>query len=455
MKTKTTTNLIKTPVNKMLFLMAVPISLGMLSTFLFQVVDTFFVGTLGSGELAALAFSSSIYFLFIALFIGISVGLSSVVAKATGAADLQSAQNQTSLTLLFVFILSIILSFIGGQRINTIFTFLGADSKVLPLVHDYMSILFIGFPFLMLGIVSSGAARGSGIINKTEIIFGIGGLINLLFDYLLIFGIGPFPEMGLAGAAVASVMSFIFISIGNMRVLFSQNLLSFSAISNLKNNIKTSKQVLQIAIPTIGMQLLVPVLGIFTTFILAKFGTEVVAAFGVASRIEALAFVGIFAVSMALTPFVAQNLGANKPDRIALAVTFGKKASLYIGLTFFIILAFFGEKIGSIFSEDEQVVTFVALFFKIVAVSYGFVGIMNVSTAIYTGLQMPKKALQIMMVKTLIFTIPLIIVASFISATAVLVALSIGNILSGIYAFMLMRKTFQQKHPINERVNNL
>jgi len=86
--------------------------------------------------------------------------------------------------------------------------------------------------------------------------------------------------------------------------------------------------------PTMGMQLLVPVTGIFTTFILAKFGSEVVAAFGVASRIEALAFVGIFAVSMAMTPFIALIIGAGYSDRIDAAINFGGRASIYIGLYF-------------------------------------------------------------------------------------------------------------------------
>ena len=93
------TSLIDAPVNKMLFKMAAPISIGMMSTFLFQIVDTYFVGQLGSNELAALAFSSTAYFMFIAVFIGMSIGVSSVVAKAAGAADMAKVRLQTTLAL--------------------------------------------------------------------------------------------------------------------------------------------------------------------------------------------------------------------------------------------------------------------------------------------------------------------------------------------------------------------
>ena len=453
--TKNKTSLTETPVNKMLLMMSAPISLGMLSTFLFQVVDTFFVGMLGSRELAALAFSSAVYFLFVALFLGLSVGVSSVVARASGAADRKSAQRQTTLSLLFVLALSVTLSLVARQQINPMFMALGADATVLPLVEDYMTILFLGFPFLMLAIVGSGAARGSGIIAKTEVIFGVAGLINLTFDYLLIFGIGPFPEMKLAGAAVASSISFIFIFAGIMVVLFQQQLLSLAAVRSMAHNFRAFKEVMALSIPTVGMQILVPVTGIFTTFILAKFGSEAVAAYGVASRIEALALVGIFAVSMAMTPFIAQNLGAGHSDRIDAAIVFGGRASIYIGLLFFLILAAFGPAIGRVFSDDPAVVSFVGLYFKIVAISYGFVGIMNVTSAIFNGLQMPGKSLRIMLVKTILFTVPLLIIASFISVTAVLVALAAGNILAGVYAGVLMRRDLREHNRPLADVNPL
>ena len=97
------------------------------------------------------------------------------------------------------------------------------------------------------------------------------------------------------------------------------------------------------------------------------------------------------------------------------------------------------------FSDDPAVFSFVGLFFKVVAISYGFVGIMNVTSAIFNGLQMPGKAMRIMLVKTIIFTAPLLHIASFISATAVRIALAAGNVLSGIYAGILMHRAFARK----------
>ena len=435
---KTSNPMIDTPVNKMLLRMSAPISLGMLSTFLFQIVDTYFVGQLGSPELAVLAYSATVYLVFVSVFMGLSVGVSSVVAKAAGAGQTSRAQGVAVVALVAVIILSVVLSGLGYLYIDPMFSALGAESAVLPLISEYMQILYLSFPFLMLGIVGSGAVRAIGITKETEIIFAIAGVINLVFDWLLIFGHGPFPELGLAGAAYATAMSFVFIFIGVMVIMFKHGLLG---LGHVKQGLSGLREILRFSVPTISMQILVPATAMFITFLLSGFGSEAVAAFGVASRIEALALIGIFAVSMSLTPFIAQNFGAGEHDRIDQAVVFGGKASIYLGLVLFTVLALLGPHIAKVFSGDPAVIRFVGLYFKIVAFSYGFQGIVNVTVAIFNGLQLPETALRIMAVRTFVIVFPLLFVGSIFGLTWLLVALALGNILAAIYAARVMRKS--------------
>lgn len=429
------------PVNKMLLQMAAPISLGMLSTFLFQIVDTYFVGQLGSAELAALAFSSTAYLLFLSVFMGLSVGVSAVVAKTVGTGDRNLARGLTMVSLVLVLILSVAFGYGALFAIVPMFTALGAAPDILPLIETYMGILYISFPFLMLGIIGSGAARAVGITKETEIIFGLAGLINLVFDYLLIFGIGPFPELGLAGAAWATAMSFVFIFFGVMRILKKHGLIGLgpmpSALSGLLD-------ILRFSVPTISMQVLVPATGMFTTYLLAGYGSEAVAAFGVASRIEALALIGIFAVSMAITPFIAQNFGAQEHDRIDAAVIFAGKASIYLGILLFIVLALLGPYIARIFSDDPAVIRFVSLYFKIVAISYGFQGIVSVTVAIFNGLQLPGQALKLMGIRTFAIVFPLLLAGSFLGMWWILIALALGNIFAAVLAARFMRQTMRK-----------
>ena len=264
------------PVNRTLMRMAAPITLGMMSTFLFQIVDTYFVGKLGSDELAALAFSSSAYMMMVSLFIGLSIGVSSIVAKTVGSGSREQAKSLTTLSLIMVLVLSVVLCFGARAAIRPMFEALGADAVILPHIQTYMGVLFLSLPFLTVGIIGSGAVRAIGVTKETEIAFVISGVINLVFDYLLIFGIGPFPELGLAGAAWATALSFLFLLVSMTFILLRHDLIglriSRDAFSGLLD-------ILRFSVSTVSMQILIPATGMFTTFLLAGYGSEAVAAF--------------------------------------------------------------------------------------------------------------------------------------------------------------------------------
>jgi len=417
--------------------MAAPITLGMMSTFLFQIVDTYFVGKLGSAELAALAFSSTAYMMTVSVFIGLSVGVSSVVAKTVGSGNREQAKSLITISLIMVLLLSVVLCFGARAAIRPMFAALGADGNVLPLIQIYMGILFLSLPFLTVGIVGSGAVRAIGVTKVSEIAFAISGLINLVLDYLLIFGIGPFPELGLAGAAWATALSFLFLFLAMTYILLRHDLIALRIARDAFGGLL---DILKFSVSTVSMQVLIPATGMFTTFLLAGYGSEAVAAFGIANRIETLALVGIFAVSMSITPFIAQNFGAERHDRIDQAIIFAGKSSFYLGLVLFVGLAIFGPTIARIFSDDPQVVRFVGLYFKVVAAAYGFQGIVNMTVAIFNGMQMPRTSLKLMAIRTFLIVFPLLYIGSLLGLMWVLIGLALGNVLAALYAARLMRQ---------------
>ena len=456
-------NLLKSPVNHALLLMASPISLGMLSTFLFQVVDTYFVGQLGAKELAVLAFATPIYFLLASLFMGLAVGVSSLVARSLGENNQAQVQSFTTISCLITLIISGLLSIVGIITIKPLFTMLGADSGSLVLIEQYMVIIYYGLPILAFGIVAGSAVRATGNINPPEIIMGIAGVINLVFDYVLIFGVGPFDRLEIEGAAWATFISWVFIGI-TMPIylakgqLFSLKILIFKLVVISAN----LKEIFRLSLPAIIAQILAPITITFLTFLVAKSGSDAVAAFGIAARIEMLALVGIFAVSVAITPFISQNLGAKQSKRIDDAIVFAGKASLYWGGFILIILISLAEPIARIFTVDPQVIASTKLYFYFVTLSYPAFGILTVTSAIFNGVQIPKAALKILLVKTFLFTAPMTLVGSFWGLTAILVTLSLSNVLGGIYAAVIMRKELKkigskitERNPLKDHMADL
>ena len=428
------------PVDRALFAMSAPISLGMLSTFLFQVVDTWFVGRLGTAELAALSFSSAFFFLLVGLFIGLSVGASSLVARALGEGDASRASRFARTSVVLAAGLASVLAVLGLATIGPAFAQLGASAEILPLIGEYMGVLYLGMPLLAVALVGNAAVRATGWLRAPELLMGAAGVLNLVLDYLLIFGAGPFPRLEIQGAALATVISWGFVAVSTVVLLVRAGLLRRRRMEDGSPRSAVLLPILRLSAPTVATQVLTPLTAVFVTFLAAKSGAEVVAALGIATRIELLGLVGISSVSVALVPFVAQNFGARNRARVDEAIVFAGKASFYWGGLMFVALVLGAGPVARMFSGDETVQHYVTLYFWIVAISYAPAGLLAVTSSIFNGVQIPGESLRILMVKTFAFTAPLASLGALFGAVGLFAAVSLANVLGGVYAARTMRR---------------
>ncbi len=450
--------LLQAPVTKQLLKMTGPIGAAMLATFLFQVVDTYFVGQIGPGELAALGFSATAYFLAVALFMGVAVGVSSLVANAIGQGDHELGRRYATLAAGVAVGIAALLSAAGLFTIAPLFGLLGAGADLLPLIETYMGTLYWGMPLLVFGLAGDAAIRATGDVTSTAIIMGLAGVVNLVLDYLLIFGIGPFPAMELEGAALATVISWVFVFLGIFPILLKRRLLTL----RMRDSAALLRNIVKLSTPAVATQIMLPLTAMFIVFLAAKSGPDVVAAIGVATRIETLLLVGISSVCVAIVPFIAQNHGAQKTGRVEEAIVFSGKFSTYWGLALVIILVSLAEPTARIFSSDPEIVHYTKLYFYIVSASYGAYGVVSVTSAIFNGMMKPGEALKVLLVKTLIFAVPLATLGSFFGASGIFAAIAASNALGFFYATKLMRRSFrdensalQSRVPLNDYVSDL
>lgn len=424
--------------------MSVPISLGMISTILFQIVDTYFVGQLGAVELASLGFAATTYFVLVGLFIGLAVAVSLLVARAYGAGKTDRAMRTTALALILAFAVASMFSAAGLLSVHELFGLLGADEQALPHIAAYIIPLYWGMPLLAVGIVAGSALRAVGIVKAPEIVFGIAGVINAVLDYVLIRGVDPFPAMGIKGVAFGTVTSWLFIVVIMLILLLRQRLLSISALSDGAEHLAILRQLMRLGLPSIASQLVAPLSLMYLTFLLGREASEAVAAFGVSGRIETLLMIGMMAVSAAGVPFIAQNLGAGRHVRIDDAIVFMGKAAIYLGLAVIVILVVFADPIAGLFSQDRDVIDYTKYYFYIVSLSYLFYGLYLVTAAIFNGLQLPAIALRIMLVRTILFMLPLTLIGTLFGANGIFGGLAVSNILGGMYASYVMRKQLKK-----------
>lgn len=433
-------DLLKQPIKKALLNMAAPTAVGMLMTFLFQLVDTYFVGKLGTKELAAISFAYPVYFIVVSLFMGISSGVSSTVGKALGEKDTLKTQSLVLVSLGLMMAITGILGAIGYYSEDEVFSLLGASKGMIPLIGTYMMPLYLGMFALVGTLIGNAAIMAKGKIIPATVVMGIGGLINLGLDYVLIFGFGPIAAMGLKGAAIATIISWFITLILMTSLLFKEKLLSLKNYGTL-NELRTyAIEILTIGAPAVAAQILNPLAIAILTRTVATFGTGAVAAYGIATRIESLALTGILALSVVITPIVAQNFGAKQNQRLNQVVAISGRMTVYWGVLICSTLIIFSGWITSIFTSDPEVIQIAQNYFYIVGLSFAGFGLTLITTSFFNGVYEPKLSLKITLVKSLVFTIPFALIGSFFSLQAIWIGIAIANILGAIYAGKILNK---------------
>jgi len=438
-------NLLEGNINKQLFSLSWPMLLGMMGIVIFNLVDTYFVGKLGVQQLAAMSFSFPIIMIINSLSQGIGIGTSSLIARNIITTNRNEVKMMASRALLLGIIVVLIFAILGLLTIHPIFTALGAKKEILIYINEYMSIWYFGVPFVVIPMIGNNIVRATGDTFTPGMLMVSSGIVNVILDPLLIFGYGPFPEMGIKGAALATVIarstSLIFILI----ILIKRKKLLTLYFGRIKNILSTWKNVLHIAAPASLTMLITPISIGFITKIIAGFGKEAVAAFGVASRIEMFALMVIASLGSVLIIFIGQNISKHKFQRIFKALNISLKFSLIWGVIVFILLLLFGKAIASIFTDDYEVIEITKNYFYIIGASYGFQGLIMLSTASFNGVNKPYPSAIFSFIRMLVLYIPLAwIGAKIFGINGVFFAGLIANLIVGILSFRYLHKTIKK-----------
>lgn len=393
-------------IGKTLRNMTVPVLAGMLTLMTFNLVDTFFISMLGTTPLAAISFTFPVTFTVISLAIGLSIGTSAIIAKALGAGNNKEAQADALAALWLATYLVLLLSLLGMVLINPMFRLLGAGAETLGYIHDYMLIWFAGAVLLVMPMVGNAVLRASGDTKTPSLIMASGGVVNAILDPLLIFGLGPIPAMGMQGAALASVLAWSLSCGLIIWLLFKRGLLN-AVWQPLAVCLPIYRKILRIGMPAAGANMLTPLAMAILTAIMASYGPAAVAAFGVGARLESLASLVVLALSMTLPPFVSQNLGADKLQRVQQAYRLSTFFILRWQFAVYLLLAVLAWPIAALFTEDQDVARFIRWFLWIVPLAYGLQGITILTNSSFNALHLPGNALWLSLIRLFVFYVPL------------------------------------------------
>ncbi|WP_315905307.1 MATE family efflux transporter [Vibrio fluvialis] len=439
--------LLSAPIPNVLRQMTIPMIFGMVAILMFNLVDTFFISLLGTDALAAISYTFPVTFGVNCITMGIGVGLSTSIGRLLGQGDTSNAARFSTHGLLLAVTLVAIACTLGFFTIEPLFLLLGAKAELIPLIKQYMQVWYFTIPLLVIPMAGNSAIRATGDTKTPAKMMMLAGAINGCLDPLLIFGYGPFPELGIQGAAIASAFSWLGALIGSLYVLVKRDrLLAPPHFASLRHD---WQQILKIGTPAALSTAMSPISGALLMMMLSSHGTAAVAAYGAAQRIESILILVLMSLTSALTPFMAQNFGAQNPTRSFSGLFLSLRFSLIFQLLVFIMMVPLSIPLAALFSQEQAVRDLLWHYLLVVPFSYGFQGVVMMLVSALNALHLPLKAFQWSFMRLFLFTLPSAWLGSTLyGIEGLFIGIALGNVLGGLsgylYALLLRRRYLRE-----------
>jgi putative MATE family efflux protein len=355
--------------------LSVPSIIAMAIQALYNVVDSIYVGRISTDALSALSLAFPIQIILIGIGVGTGVGASSLISRRLGENNNHAAVNAAEHSImlsLFYGVLVAILGFLFADQILQLFT---SEANLIRMGSEYIKIILIGSLAMFFPMISNNILRGEGNTFTPMVAMLIGSIINIILDPFLIFGIWIFPEMGVAGAAIATVAARIISGSFLIYILLfsKKNELQIS-LKDFSFDLQIIKDIYVVGFPAMVMQFLASFMLGGMNRILAGFGSTAIAAAGIYFRLQSFVFMPVFGLNQGYMPIMGYNYGHNNPERMKR--TF--KSTLLVAVAFtttgFIIFQTVPELLIKMFNSDPQLLQIGTNALKKISIAFPVIG---------------------------------------------------------------------------------
>jgi putative MATE family efflux protein len=435
--------------------LAFPIIMANILQTAYQLIDTFWLGRLGANAVAAVSLSFPILFLVLALGGGLTLAGTVLVSQYQGAENQAKVNYASSQTVIVIFFISILLTIVGYFSAEPLMKIVGAGPEILKDSISYFQVSSFGFIFLFMFFVFQSLMRGIGNVYLPMFIVLGTVFLNLILDPLFIFGWGPIEGNGVAGAAMASLLTQGLSAFIGLAILFKGKRGIKIKFSHMKWDFPWVKKLFELGIPSSLDQSSRAAGMTFMIMLVTSFGSEVVAAYGVGARILSLVVVPALGFAIATTSLVGQNIGANKLKRAEKIGDLSNKIGFF-GLTAIGVLLFiFAEPITAFFiPNDPSVIKNGALFIKIMAPSFGLLGVQQILNGVFNGAGFTQGSMLISIFSLWIVRFPVAFMLSnktSLGFEGIWWAFPISNLLAAILAFSYYKMGYWKLRVIKKK----
>lgn len=436
---------------KALISLSIPVVFSNILQTAYQLVDTFWVGRLGADAVAAVSLSFPIIFLMFAIGGGLSIAGSILVAQAIGGKNTKRANHISAQTLLAVIGIVVPLTILGIFIAKPLMRFMGADATVLPMATSYLQISFVGLIFVFGFFVYQSLVRGVGDVKTPIYIISGTVLLNLILDPLFIFGYGPIAGSGVAGAAIATIITQAIATLIGLTMLFSGKYGIHLKINEFRPDKKLISEMIKLGVPA-SIEQSMRALGLTVmTILVSTFGTSVIASYGIGTRLISFVIIPAIGLTMATSTVVAQNIGAGKLERAEktaqLSAMIGFITLTVVGVLFFI----FARAIASAFIVGSpDALNGSILFTQIMALSYGFLGLQFALGGAFQGSGNTFASMVLTAISIWVIQFPIAYLLSMhtpLMETGIWIAFPVSNIIMAMVTYIWFKNgSWKKRH---------
>ncbi len=407
-------------------------AIGLMSLFVVDLADLYFLSLLDNSDItAAIGYAGTIGFANLSISIGIGIASVALVARQIGAGNIERAKDFATTSLLFSILVSAAYTLFTALYVDQFLRLLGAGGPALQQAKLFIWTLTPGFVMLAAAVNCSFTLRALGDARRAMYITLSMAVLTAVADPIFIFGFG----LGMQGAAVANVIAQGFgLLIGLHGMIYVHRFLRWFSWSALRRDVKS---IWAIAFPAMLTQLATPFAVAYTTYAVAPFGNEAVAASAIIGRLVPVAFGMIFSLSGSVGPIIGQNFGARQFDRVSQTLMDGLKFSAVYTLVTSALLFSFRHQIADTFRASGHTKELVLFFCTWVAISWAFAGAQFVSNAACNNLGKASHSTAFNWAKATVGTIPFAMVGgAYWGAEGIMAGIALGSVIFGIAAVL-------------------
>jgi len=437
---KTTERLGTERLGKLLLRLSLPSIASMVTISLYHLADTIWLGRLSYEAIAAVTVTFPFFILVIAIGVGSGVGANALAARRFGERDIEASNRVAGQVFFLTAVLGAILVLASAFWARRIAVLLGAGEDIVHPAADYIFYFGLGTPFILFRLMTRNVYQASGDAIKPMMFTIAGAIVNVVLDPFFIFGWGPFPEMGVGGAALATTIAGAAGAALSFYYLVARKSVYRLKMRHLKPDLSIIRQIYRVGLPSMVMELTETVVFALFNRTVAGFGSVALAALGIAIRISDLAFMPIIGVGNGLLPIVGFCFGARLWKRLWSAVRLASTALVVLLAAATVIMEVFTPQLIGIFNDDPELIKVAVPGMRLFVSTLVLIGPAIVFITAFQGLSKGGTAMVLSLARQLIFFVPaLLLLPRVLGLTGVWISIPIsdgcGAIISAVWLY--------------------